>query len=111
VALAAALLLAAAPSPSPPPDAPVIRDVAVAPQPVHAGKPMFVVVHASPDVTSLQAHVLRYTVTIPKTGTGTFSGSTTVPWWARLFRGSFHVTFVARDGAGAQTQTTISVRI
>jgi hypothetical protein len=111
VLFAASLLLAASPSPSPPPGAPAILNVAVTPQPVHAGKPMFVVVHASSDVTSLQAHVLRYTVTIPKTGTGTFAGSTTVPWWARLFRGSFRVMFVARDGAGAQTQTTISVRI
>lgn len=72
---------------------------------------MFVVVHASPDVTTLQAHVMRYTVTIPKTGPGTFAGSTTVPWWARLFRGSFRVTFVARDAGGAQTQTSTSVRI
>jgi hypothetical protein len=41
----------------------------------------------------------------------TFARSTTVPWWARLFRGSFRVTLVAHDASGAQTQTTASVRI
>jgi hypothetical protein len=98
-------------SPSAQPSGPAILDIVMAPQPLQVGKPVTIIVHTTPDVTSVQGRVLSFKFSVPKTGDGTFSGSSHVPWWARFYHGSFHIVFTATNDAGAQAEMTQVVRI
>jgi hypothetical protein len=108
-ALAALLLMGA--SPAPVPSGPQILDVSVLPEPLRVGKPVSIVVHTAPDVTSVQGRVLSFKFAVPKTGVGTFSAQGRVPWFAHLYHGSFEMTFTATDAAGAHSEATATVRI
>lgn len=110
--LAAMSLPAVAPDPQlAPATVPQILDVQFAPQQLKAGSDFNVVIHTTPDVTTLQAHVMKYTVPVPKTGDGQFSATGRVPWWARIYHGTFKVTFVGIDASGDQTQMETDVHI
>lgn len=110
--LAGLIALAALPGlePAVQPD-PAILAVNVTPIPVKLGAPVTATVLTTPDVVSVQGHVAAFTFTIPKTGDGAFSGTTKVPRWAALFHGNYNVRFIAKTAAGAQTQTSQSVKI
>ena len=60
---------------------------------------------------SMQAHVMKYKLPVPKTGDGVFSASARVPLWAAVYHGTFHVMFVGFDAAGDQAQMEADVRI
>lgn len=109
--LAGALLLGV--SPVPQPTDPAILDVSVTPVPVKIGAPVTTTVLTTPDVVTVQGHVATFTFNIPKTGDGSFSGTTTVPRWAGIFfhHGNYNVRFIAKTADGAQTQTEQSVKI
>jgi hypothetical protein len=109
-ALAALILVGASPAPAPS-GAPEILDVSILPEPLRAGKPLSIVVHTAPSVISIEGRVLSFKFTVPKTGEGTFSAHGRVPWFARLYHGSFQMTFIATDASGAHSETTADVRI
>jgi hypothetical protein len=117
--LAAIALLGSAPdAPAPAssgavmsPADPAIIDVSITPEPLQAGKPISIVVHATPSVVSVQGSVLAFKFPVPKTAAGTFSAAGKVPWFARLYHGTFHIAFVGLDAAGARSEMTASVRI
>ena len=111
IALAGAMLLGASPTLQPTSD-PAILNVSVSPVPVRVGAPVTTTVTTTTDVVSVQGHVATFTFNIPKTGDGSFSGTTTVPRWTRLFfHGNYNVRFIAKTAAGAQTETVQSVQI
>ncbi len=93
------------------PSNPAILSVSVTPTPVRLGAPVTATVLTTPDVETVQGHVAAFNFNIPKTGDGTFSGTTTVPRWAALFHGLFKVRFVAKTSDGEQTQATSDVKI
>jgi hypothetical protein len=110
--LAALILMGASPAPAPSPSGgPEIIDVSVLPEPLRVGKPLSIVVHTAPGVTAVQGRVLSFKFTVPKTGAGTFSAQGRVPWFARLYHGSFQMTFTATDTTGARAEATATVRI
>lgn len=116
--LAAFALLAIAPDdgvnapPSPPPAAvPAILNVTWSPQHLRAGHTFDVTIHTTPDITALEACVLKYKLPVPKASDGVFSASARVPWFARFFHGTFHVTFVGTDANGDQAQMEADVNI
>jgi hypothetical protein len=90
---------------------PAILDVTFSPNHLRAGKTFEVTVHTTPDITSLEACVMKYRLAVPKTGAGVFYASARVPWWARVFHGTFRVTFVGADRAGGQAQMEADVHI
>jgi hypothetical protein len=90
---------------------PAIIDITFSPPQIRAGKTFEVTIHTTPDVMSMQAHVLKYNLSVPKTGNGLFSASARVPWWAAVYHGTFHVMFVAFDASGEQAQMEADVRI
>jgi hypothetical protein len=109
VALTALILVAASPAPAP--SGPEILDVRVLPEPLRVGKPLSIVVHTVPEVTSIQGRVFSYKFTVPKTGEGTFSARGRVPWFARLYHGTFQIIFTAVDAGGNRSEATATVRI
>jgi hypothetical protein len=48
---------------------------------------------------------------VPRVGPGVFEGSTTIPSLPPFARGSYAVTFIARDARGARTQTAVGVLV
>ena len=113
--LAALALLGVAPDTdidgAQPPANPAILDVTFAPDHLRAGADFEVTIHTTPDITALQACVMKYKLPVPKTGDGVFSAAARVPWWARVYHGTFHVTFVGVDASGDQAQMEADVRI
>lgn len=112
-ALAVALLGIApsAPAQSVSPQTPAILRVSVVPVHVQLGAPLTATVQTTTDVVSVRAHVAMFNFNIPKQSDGMFSGTTTVPRWARLFHGHYAVRFVAQTSTGAQTQASTTVQI
>jgi hypothetical protein len=102
----------AAATPSPAPVAtPAIYDVMVTPDHLRPGHSFVITIHTSPDVTSVEGSVLKYRFGIPQTGPGVFSATAHVPWWARIFHGTFHVAFVASNAAGVRAAAEAAVSI
>jgi hypothetical protein len=111
-ALAALAVLGVAPAPDvTAPVTPAILAVTFSPDHLRAGKTFEVIVHTTPDITSVQAWVMKYRLPVPKTGDGVFSASARVPWWARVFHGTFHVMFVGADPTGERAQMEADVHI
>ncbi len=94
-----------------PPADPAILDVTFSPDQLRAGAEFAVTVRTTPDVMSLQAHVMKYKLPVPKTGDGVFYASARVPWWAHIYHGTFRVTFVGVAASGDQAQMEADVRI
>jgi hypothetical protein len=115
--LAAFALLGIAPDgvvtapPSPPAADPAILDVTWSPQHLRPGHTFDVTIHTTPDITVLEACVLRYRLPVPKASDGVFYASARVPWFARFFHGTFHVTFVGTNANGDQAQMEADVHI
>lgn len=111
--LAVLALLGLAPDPDAivPSVTPAILGVTFTPERLRAGSDFEVTVHTTPDVTAMQALVMKYRLPVPKTSDGVFSASARVPWWARFYHGTFHVTFVGVDDAGGRAQMEADVRI
>ena len=111
--LAALVLLGVAPDPdvTAPVANPAILDVTFSPTHLRAGKTFAVTVRTTPDITSVEACVMKYRLPVPKTGDGVFSASVRVPWWARIYHGTFHVTFVGAGATGDQAQMEADVHI
>lgn len=111
--LAAVALLGLAPDPDimgPVPN-PAILAVTFSPDHLRAGRTFEVTIRTTPDITSVQARVMKYRLPVPKTGDGVFSASARVPWWAGVYHGTFHVTFVGSAATGEQPQMEADVRI
>lgn len=98
----------AAPSPL---ASPAILSVTVSPDHVKPGHPFVITIDATPDVTSVEGSVLKYRFAIPRTAPGIFAATVHVPWWARIFHGTFHVEFTAVNGTGMQAQAEAAVSI
>ncbi|HEV8021359.1 MAG TPA: hypothetical protein VGP41_08875 [Candidatus Lustribacter sp.] len=110
--IAALALLGLAPDPDPEqPASPAILGVTIAPDHLRAGQAFEITIRTTPDVLALQALVMKYKLPVPRTGDGVFSASARVPWWARLYHGTFHVTFVGEAATGDQAQMEADVRI
>jgi len=110
--LAALALLGVAPdTDAAPPADPAILDVTFAPDHLRAGGEFAVTIRTTPDVMSLQAHVMKYKLPVPKTGDGVFYASARVPWWARIYHGTFHITFVGVSSSGCEAQMEADVHI
>jgi len=54
--------------------------------------------------------VLSFKFTVPKPAKARFPRGT-VPWFARLYHGTFQMTFTATDVNGARSEATAAVRI
>lgn len=103
---------AAEPDVAPAPGAaPAILDVTFAPQRLRAGQPFDVTIHTTPDITALEADVMKYKVPVPRASDGVFYAQGRVPWWAHFYHGVVHVTFVGTDPNGDQAQMEAEVRI
>jgi hypothetical protein len=113
--LAALALVGIAPGPDlndgTPAANPAILDITFSPDHLRAGANFEVTIHTTPDITALQACVMKYKLPVPKTADGVFSASARVPWWARVYHGTFRVTFVGEDATGVQAQMEADVRI
>jgi hypothetical protein len=112
--LAALALLGVAPDDGtdvPVPANPAILAVTWSPEHLRAGQTFDVTIRTTPDITALEACVLKYKVPVPKTSDGVFYASAKVPWFARFYHGTFHVTFVGTDASGDQAQMEADVNI
>lgn len=90
---------------------PAILAITFSPEHLRAGAPFEVTVHTTPDVTTMQAVVMKYKLPVPRTSEGIFTGSARVPWWARIYHGTFHVMFVGTATTGEQPQMEADVHI
>ncbi len=90
---------------------PAILDITFAPDHLRAGAEFAVTIRTTPDIMTLEAEVMKYKLPVPKTGDGVFYASARVPWWARIYHGTFHVRFVGADATGAQAQMEADVHI
>jgi hypothetical protein len=112
--LAALALLGIAPDDglnAPPNANPAILNVTWSPQHLRAGHTFDVTIRTTPDITAIEACVLKYKLPVPKASDGVFSASAKVPWFARFYHGTFHVTFVGTDASGDQAQMEADVTI
>lgn len=112
--LAALALLGVAPDDGTnvlPPANPAILTVTWSPEHLRAGHTFDVTIRTTPDITALEACVLKYKLPVPKTSDGVFYASAKVPWFARFYHGTFHVTFVGTDASGDQAQMEADVSI
>lgn len=113
-----AVLALAAPAPSTPhaarPSAvsrPQILAASVSPAVVGSGSVVSARVRTTPGVVSVVAHAGGASMPVPRVGPGLFAGSTTLPLLPPFARGSWAVTFVARDARGATTQSAVGVSV
>jgi hypothetical protein len=90
---------------------PAILDVTFAPDHLRAGAEFAVTIRTTPDIMTLEALVMKYKLPVPKAGDGVFYASARVPWWARIYHGTFHVTFVGVAVSGDQAQMEADVHI
>jgi hypothetical protein len=90
---------------------PAILGITFSPERLRAGVHFEVTVRTTPDITAVQAQVMKYKLPVPRTGEGVFTGSGRVPWWARIYHGTFHVMFVGTAPTGEQPQMEADVRI
>lgn len=110
--LAALALLGLAPDPEmEAPASPAILGITITPEHLRAGQSFDITIRTTPDVLVVQACVMKYKLPVPKTADGVFSAHARVPWWARLYHGTFHVTFVGEAAGGGQAQMEADVRI
>jgi hypothetical protein len=116
----AALAAAGADEPTPAPTAtpsaspvaaPSIILITIAPQPLVPGKPVEVAVQTTGDVVAVHCEVWRHLFEVPKSGPGMFVARGSVPWWARLFHGSFQAVFTAVDADGRTAHGDAVIRI
>jgi len=78
---------------------------------VGSGTVVSAVVRTTPGVVSVVASAGGVSIAVPRTGLGVFAGSTTIPPLPPFARGSYAVTFVARDALGRSTQSSVGVRV
>lgn len=110
--LAALALLGLAPDPeAEQPATPAILGITISPAHLRAGESFEITIRTTPDVLALQACVMKYRLPVPKKADGVFSAHARVPWWARVYHGTFHVTFVGEAAGGDQAQMEADVRI
>lgn len=102
--LLAFMLLGAAPPDPNPEQGPRIMAAAIAPSPVHPGDQFVVTVETSTDVVAVDAHVRGRTFHIDPIDRGLFQSSGSVPKFARFFKGTYRVTFVAHCASGETTE-------
>jgi len=88
---------------------PQILAASVSPSVVGSGTVVSAVVHTTPGVVSVVASAAGVSLAIPRVGPGLFAGSATIPELPPFARGSYSVTFVARDARGARTQSAVGV--
>lgn len=108
--LAALALLGLAPDPDVA-AGPAILGMTLSPEHLRAGQSFEITIRTTPDVLSVQACVMRYRLPVPKTGDGIFSARARIPWWAAVYHGTFHITFVGEAATGDQAQMEADVRI
>jgi hypothetical protein len=112
--LAAFALLGLAPddgADAPPPPNPAILAITWSPEHLRAGQTFDVTIRTTPDIATLEACVLKYKLPVPKASDGVFYALARVPWFARFYHGTFHVTFVATGASGEQAQMEADVHI
>jgi hypothetical protein len=113
--LAALALLGIAPDPDaavpPAATSPAILAITWTPEHLRAGQTFDVTIRTTPDIQALEACVLKYKLPVPKASDGVFSASARVPWFARFYHGTFHMTFVGTDATGDQAQMEADVYI
>ncbi len=114
-AVFAALLALAVTGPNHPspavPAPPQILSAVVTPAVVGSGSVVSARVRTTPGVVSVVAHAAGSSIGVPRVGMGLFAGSTTLPPLPPFARGTYPVTFVARDSRGLTTQSAVSVRV
>ena len=90
-------------------DMPLIIAIAVNPVPLHPGSEVEAVVNTSPDVTAVEARVRGFKFTLNQAQAGEFRTTGKVPKIARFFKGTYHVTFIARTNDGQTAEDTHDV--
>ena len=91
--------------------APQILSATVSPAVVGSGSVVSARVRTTRGVVSVVAHAAGASVDVPRVGPGLFAGSTTLPPLPPFAHGRYAVTFVARDGRGATTQSAVAVLV
>ena len=89
--------------------APQIVSAVINPDPIHPGGPVEAVVETSPNVVSVDAQVKGFHFSLEQKQPGKFSKSGTVPKFARFFKGTYHVTFVAHCAGGTTVESGTDV--
>jgi hypothetical protein len=79
---------------------PQIVSAAIDPDPIHPGDAVEATVLTTPDIVSVEAHVVHLKFAIPQLEPGKFRQTGHVPKIARFFHGTYHVTFVGRCSDG-----------
>jgi hypothetical protein len=90
---------------------PLILGASVSPAVVRSGTLVRATVRTTAGVVSVVAHAGGVALDVPRVGPGLFAGSTTIPALPPFVRGSYPVTFVARDARGASTQSAVGVTV
>jgi hypothetical protein len=91
--------------------APQILVASVSPMVVGSGSVVSARVRTTLGVVSVVVHAAGASLAVPRVGPGLFAGSTTLPPLPPFAHGTYAVTFVARDGRGATTQSAVGVRV
>ena len=78
---------------------------------VGSGTVVSAVVRTTPGVVSVVAYAAGGSMAVPRVGNGLFEGSTTLPEIPPFARGSYLITFVARDARGVKTQSAVGVTV
>jgi hypothetical protein len=86
------------------PPATQIVAVQIDPSPIHPGSHVVVTVDTSPDVAAVDAYVRGLTFHIKPVQSGEFRSDGKVPWFARFFKGTYQIKFVARCASGQSTE-------
>ncbi|MBV8369452.1 MAG: hypothetical protein JO036_11085 [Candidatus Eremiobacteraeota bacterium] len=99
------------PATSAPDPRPYILGASVSPSVVGSGTTVHAVVRTTPGVVTVVAFAGGSSMAVPRVGPGLFEGSTTLPPLPPFARGSYAVTFVARDARGRSTQSAVGVSV
>jgi len=94
------------------PDAPPqIVSINMTTQTVHSGDTISGTVETSSNVASVEAHIATVSIDVPKISIGRFALSYTVPDVPFIFHGTYPLTVIARNAAGASVQRVIPITV
>jgi hypothetical protein len=90
---------------------PRIVAVQLSKQVVRAGETVSGIVVTTSNVASVEARIATFSISVPKIGVGRFALNYVVPNVPFFLHGTYPMTLIARNTAGAAARTTIPITV
>jgi hypothetical protein len=91
--------------------APRIIAVNLSNQIVHGGDTISGIVETTSNVASVEARIATFSISVPKVGVGRFALNYVVPNVPFFFHGTYPMTVIARNAAGAKAERVIPITV